>query len=131
MSFREMGNIYYKREDYKNAYFNYDSAIVYIDPNIASFAELEEKHAGLSTLVANMLLVEREDSLQRLATMSEPVLFAYLDGIIKEKIEDEKKQSVITSYSIHYTKLYDWRLGRYNCRFHSYAFGSNRNCRFG
>ncbi len=93
MSFREMGNIYYKREDYKNAYFNYDSAIVYIDPNIASFAELEEKHAGLSTLVANMLLVEREDSLQRLATMSEPVLFAYLDGIIKEKIEDEKKQS--------------------------------------
>jgi len=88
LSFQEIGEIYYGRMDYVNAYYYYDSALVSIDPEYERFAQLEERHHGLTSLVDHLLTVEREDSLQRLADMSEPVLLAYLDGIIEVKKEE-------------------------------------------
>lgn len=88
LSFREIGEIYYKRMDYVNAYYYYDSALVAINPEYEKFKELEDKHHGLSGLVDHLLTVKREDSLQRLADMQEPVLLAYLDGIIEAKREE-------------------------------------------
>ncbi|MBI9062345.1 MAG: tetratricopeptide repeat protein [Marinilabiliaceae bacterium] len=89
LSFREVGEIYYGRMDYVNAYYYYyDSALVSIDPEYEKFNQLEERHYGLTDLVDHLLTVQREDSLQRLANMSEPVLLAYLDGIIDLKKEE-------------------------------------------
>ena len=90
MSFREIGEIYYGRMDFVNAYYYYDSALVSIDSEYEKFNRLEERHHGLTGLVDHLLTVEREDSLQRLADMSEPVLLAYLDGIIEVKKEEER-----------------------------------------
>ncbi|MCG8579940.1 MAG: tetratricopeptide repeat protein [Bacteroidales bacterium] len=91
LSYREAGEIYYARMDYANAYFYYDSALVSIDEDYEKIDELKERHYGLSGLVDHLLTVQREDSLQRLADMSEPVLYAYLDDIIAEKEAEQKR----------------------------------------
>ncbi|MCU4157899.1 tetratricopeptide repeat protein [Carboxylicivirga sp. A043] len=91
LSYRESGEIYYSRMDYANAYFYYDSALVSIDEDYENIDELKERHYGLSGLVDHLLTVQREDSLQRLADMSEPVLYAYLDDIIAEKEAEQKR----------------------------------------
>lgn len=91
LSYREAGEIYYSRMDFANAYFYYDSALTVIDEDFEKIDELKERHYGLSGLVEHLLTVEREDSLQHLADMSEPVLYAYLDEIIAEKEEEQKR----------------------------------------
>jgi len=91
LSYREVGEIYYSRMDYADAYFYYDSALTVIDEEYERIDELKTLHYGLSGLIDHLLTVEREDSLQRLADMSEPVLYAYLDGIIAEKEEEQKR----------------------------------------
>jgi tetratricopeptide (TPR) repeat protein len=102
LSYREAGEIYYSRMDFANAYFYYDSALTVINDDFEQLSELKERHYGLSGLVEHLLTVQREDSLQRLADMSEPVLYAYLDGIITEKEEEQarlKKQQEEESLS--------------------------------
>ncbi|WP_439185278.1 tetratricopeptide repeat protein [Carboxylicivirga taeanensis] len=91
LSYREAGEIFYARMDYANAYFYYDSALTVINTDFEQLDELKERHYGLSGLVDHLLTVEREDSLQRLADMSEPVLYAYLDGMIAEKEAEQKR----------------------------------------
>ncbi|WP_430817578.1 tetratricopeptide repeat protein [Carboxylicivirga sp. RSCT41] len=91
LSYREAGEIYYGRMDYANAYFYYDSALVSIDEDYEQIEELKERHYGLSGLIDHLLTVQREDSLQRLADMSEPVLYAYLDDIIAKKEAEQKR----------------------------------------
>lgn len=91
LSYRESGQIYYSRMDFVDAYFYYDSALTVIGEDYEKIDELKERHYGLSGLVDHLLTVEREDSLQHLADMSEPLLYAYLDGIIAKKEEEQKR----------------------------------------
>lgn len=90
ISYREAGEIYYNRMDYPNAFFYYDSALTVINQDYELYDELVDRHKGLSGLVDHILIVQREDSLRRLADMSEPVLLAYLDGIIETKKEEQR-----------------------------------------
>jgi tetratricopeptide (TPR) repeat protein len=91
LSYREAGEIYYSHMDYANAYFYYDSALTVINEDYEKIEELKERHYGLSGLVDHLLTVTREDSLQNLADMSQPVLYAYLDDIIAAKEEEQKR----------------------------------------
>ncbi|MBK3519595.1 type IX secretion system periplasmic lipoprotein PorW/SprE [Carboxylicivirga marina] len=91
LSYREAGEIYYSHMDFANAYFYYDSALTVINEDYEQIDELKERHYGLSGLIEHLLTVEREDSLQQLADISEPVLYAYLDEIIAEKEEEQKR----------------------------------------
>ncbi|WP_430812760.1 MULTISPECIES: tetratricopeptide repeat protein [unclassified Carboxylicivirga] len=102
LSYRETGELYYAQMDYVNAFFYYDSALTVIDEEYKQMEQLKEKHYGLSGLVDHLLTVEREDSLQNLADMSEPVLYAYLDEIIADKEAQQerlKKQEAEESMS--------------------------------
>ncbi len=91
LSYRAAGEIYYDQMDYANAYFYYDSALTVINEDYERIDELKERHYGLSGLIDHLLTVQREDSLQRLADMSEPVLYAYLDDIIAQKEEEQQR----------------------------------------
>nr|WP_319401334.1 tetratricopeptide repeat protein [uncultured Carboxylicivirga sp.] len=91
-SFYDAAQIYYNGFDYPNAYYYYDSALTVVNEDFEDYDLLVERQDGLSDLVENLLTVEREDSLQRLADMSEPVLLAYLDGIIETKKKEEEER---------------------------------------
>ncbi|MBS2097778.1 type IX secretion system periplasmic lipoprotein PorW/SprE [Carboxylicivirga linearis] len=89
-SYYDAAEIYYNRFDYPNAYYHYDSALVVLDEDFENYDILMERQVGLKELTENILIVQHEDSLQRLADMSEPVLYAYLDGIIETKRKEEE-----------------------------------------
>ncbi len=87
-SYISAADIYYDRFDYPDAYYYYDSALVVINEDYEGYRDLVERHDGLSGLVENILIVEREDSLQHLADMDETALLAYLDNMIATKEEE-------------------------------------------
>lgn len=115
LSYRETGEIYYSHMDYANAYFYYDSALTVINEDYEKIDELKERHYGLGGLVDHLLTVEREDSLQRLADMSEPVLYAYLDEIIAAKeAEQERLQKLQEEESLSDAFFYQSTSGSNN-----------------
>ncbi|WP_430936332.1 hypothetical protein [Saccharicrinis sp. 156] len=95
MSFFELSEIYYDRPEYKPAYYYLDTAIVNLNENFPGLQVIEARHESLTDLVANINMVEREDSLLKVAAMPEQQRLALIDGIIedvKKRQEALKKQ---------------------------------------
>lgn len=89
LSFYEMALVFYDRPDYRLAYYNLDTAIVNLNENFPELELVTYLHTSLNDLVDHMNTVEREDSLQRIALLSESERFAFVDQLI----EDEKEQA--------------------------------------
>lgn len=70
----------------------YDSTVAVIDQNYPGYGEIVAKANGLAALVRNLDLVAREDSLQRVAMMSEPERQAYIGKLIAEVNAKEELQ---------------------------------------
>ncbi len=85
MSFYELSEVYYARPEYKPAFYNLDSAVVNLNENFPGLFEINERHESLRDLVDNINIVEREDSLISVMSLSEPERLALIDGLIKEE----------------------------------------------
>ena len=94
LSFWELGKIYYAEPDYKNAQIFFDSAVSFIDAEFEYRPEMSKISLNLNRLVENIFIVEREDSLQRIAGMNEVERNAYIKQLIDEeqKRQDELKE---------------------------------------
>ncbi|MBN2165374.1 MAG: tetratricopeptide repeat protein [Marinilabiliaceae bacterium] len=96
LSFIKMGDIYFNRPEYRKAYESYDSAVAFIPQTDTQYDLISDKYKSLKDLVNNIEIVEREDSLQLVAKMSEPVRLAFLQKIIDDEVkrvaEEKKKQ---------------------------------------
>lgn len=87
-AFLELGNIAYYRKDYKNAASYYDS-LQLSDPVFMNDAKLiQERKDALVQIVSKIDIIEREDSLQRIAAMSASDREKFVRGILK-KIRNE------------------------------------------
>lgn len=75
-------------QDYPQAKKYYDSALVVLSPQSPSYASLVSKSKSLEEAVRFITVIEREDSLQRLA--SYPV--TQVDEIVRKMIEAELKE---------------------------------------
>jgi len=60
----------------------YDSTIYFLDPSFPEYKELEEKSQNLNALVSQLKIIERQDSLQKVAKMNEPQRNALIAGLI-------------------------------------------------
>jgi len=89
-SFIMMGDIYYNKPLYKQAYLAYDSALLYIKETDPVYPAISGTHESLQQLVVNIDAKERQDSLQLLAKMSESQRIAFIDKIISD---DEKRKA--------------------------------------
>jgi tetratricopeptide (TPR) repeat protein len=83
-----VADIYFEDLNYRQAQAYYDSAMIIIDDNYPGYPELSAKYRSLTNLVDNILTVEREDSLQRIAGMPE----AEREALIAELIRDEQER---------------------------------------
>ncbi len=89
----EAADIYFARKKYKPAQAYYDSAMLFLPKEHRNYKEISEKTATLNELVKNLQIVQREDSLQKLAGMSNEERTKVIDGIIaKIRAEEIKKQ---------------------------------------
>ena len=86
-----LAQIYFDELNYKSAQSYYDSAMVVIDENYPDYQKISDRFHSLTRLTDNIYTVEREDSLQRIAAMSENERNVLIDQWIAQAAEAEEK----------------------------------------
>lgn len=93
LSFLRLGEINFDLTNYQVASAYYDSTIVTLPKDHPDYEKIVARKKTLEALVMNMNTIAREDSLQRIANMSEKERNAYIDRMIENlKREEERKQ---------------------------------------
>ncbi len=85
-----VADIYFEDLEYRNAQSYYDSAMIIIDENYPDYETVSGKYKGLTNLVDNLITVEREDSLQRIALMPEIERESLIARLLKEEQERQR-----------------------------------------
>lgn len=100
-SYLEVGNIHYKKDQFTDASLCYDSAVAIISADAKDYNAITEKQKSLNNLSKEMSIVNYEDSVQRLAQMSQPEQARFVENMInnlkeaaaaKEKAKQEAQQ---------------------------------------
>lgn len=84
-----VARLFFERGNYRMASCYYDSALAVVDQYYPGYEEIVTKSNGLSSLVKNLDQVNREDSLQRVALMSEKDRLSFINKIIENFIAAE------------------------------------------
>ncbi|MDX5320723.1 MAG: tetratricopeptide repeat protein, partial [Bacteroidota bacterium] len=87
-SFLQMADIYFSKPNYRSAQIYYDSAVYFLKPEFPDYDKLKAKQEVLSELIKNLILIQREDSLLRVAELP----LKEIDKLVEKAIEDEKKR---------------------------------------
>ena len=85
-----LGDIYFDIQNYRGAQAYYDSAMIIIDNSYSNYNSLSEQYRSLTNLVDNILMVEREDSLQQVARMPEVEREALIARLMREEQERQR-----------------------------------------
>jgi tetratricopeptide (TPR) repeat protein len=94
LSYLALGNIYLERPDYKLGQAYYDSAAATIPKEYKDYQKIQDRKTVLNELISNILVIETEDSLQRLGKLSKTELEKRVDSWIaaaKLKAEQQAK----------------------------------------
>jgi tetratricopeptide (TPR) repeat protein len=90
-SYLSLADYYYNKSDYKRAGMYYDSAVYFIDQNHPSYLALKTKSFNLNQLISQLVVIEREDSLQRVALMPETQRNDLISTIISRLATQENR----------------------------------------
>jgi len=88
----QLADILFSHKKYKLSQAYYDSTLQFLPKEFPNYKEISKKTATLTDLVSYLQLIEREDSLQKLASMTESQRNAVIDGIISKLIAEEVKK---------------------------------------
>lgn len=99
LSFVTLGDVYYKKPLYIEAFQAYDSALVFVNEANTRYAELNERHSHLTDLSSHLITIRDADSLLHLANMPSSERDKIIDDILaKQKEELDKQQKAEQSY---------------------------------
>jgi tetratricopeptide (TPR) repeat protein len=87
-----LGNVYWQKEKFADAQRCYGEAIGLLDKDRKDYEQLAERSKVLDELVPHTSAVELQDSLQRLARMSEEERNKIIDRLIADLIKKEKEE---------------------------------------
>ncbi len=87
-----LAGIYFEKPEYIQAQAYYDTALQALPREHPDYEQLKEKTIVLTDLVTNLVVVQHEDSLQRLAAMPEAERLRVIDAIIARIAEEERKK---------------------------------------
>ena len=91
-SYLTLGNLFYDQRDYIPAQAYYDSAMVNMQPSYPGYIQISVKAKNLDALVHNLNTVHFQDSVQRIARMSEAERNRLISGIIAELQVKEQRE---------------------------------------
>lgn len=91
-SYLILGIYYFNQRNYRESFFYYDSAVVFLPADFPGYPEIYERTVNLTELEGNLYTIEREDSLQYVASLPVPQRDLLITGII-QKIEQEERLS--------------------------------------
>ncbi len=95
ISYLALGNIAFNHEDYRGAKKLYDSTIITLPKKFRGRDSILAKKENLDRLVKNLNIIDREDSLQRIARRGQKGAEKYIDSLMaaeKRKEEERKEQ---------------------------------------
>lgn len=87
-----LGNIYYLVPDYHLSQAYYDTAVQSLPAEYSDLQSIKRRASVLNDLVNNLNVIEKEDSLQRLAKMPEKERLAEINKFIKKIQEEEARK---------------------------------------
>lgn len=87
LSYLRLGELFYDKPEYVPAQAYYDSCMAVIPKEYKDYDEIYLRSTALNDLVKNIVVIEREDSLQKMAGDE-----SYRDAVIQELIEAEKER---------------------------------------
>jgi tetratricopeptide (TPR) repeat protein len=100
-SYLAMATYYYEKPDYMKAGKYYDSTIYFLDRKNPDYLTLKAKSQNLNTLVSQLSIIQREDSLQRIAAMPVADRNNYISSII-DKIKKDESEGKTSEYADRY-----------------------------
>ncbi|MBP8790048.1 MAG: tetratricopeptide repeat protein [Breznakibacter sp.] len=98
LSFLALGDIFYKKPQYIEAFEAYDSAVVFLNTRHPGFDQVSERHNHLQKLSGHLKAIRQQDSLLLLAQLPEAERMARINQMLdKQKQELDKKQQATQS----------------------------------
>ena len=92
VSFLQLGKIYYNRSDYTLSKTFYDSAYVFMPEQHHYYEETEKTQKTLEKLVNHLTTISLEDSLQKLASLTESERREIIQSVIAEVVKKEQEE---------------------------------------
>lgn len=114
LSCLRLGEIYFSRKDYKNAQIYYDTCLAFLPLKYENYQEIKTTSNNLNELVKHTSVVEFEDSVQRLARMSDAERNKIIDNIIADLIKKEQQQKEEEQMANINSMLFDQQRGNPN-----------------
>lgn len=88
----KLANIYYRQPEYPGAQAYYDTAIISLPSDYPDLQSVKRRAGTLNDLVKYLNIVQREDSLQRIAQMPEKERGKFIEKLIAKIVEQEQKK---------------------------------------
>jgi tetratricopeptide (TPR) repeat protein len=93
LSYKRLGDFYYEKKKFINSKMYYDSTMANLPPEYENYAVVKEKSESLKDLVTNLLVIQNEDSLQRMRTMKPGELEKFVEKqLLAEDAEKERQR---------------------------------------
>lgn len=112
-----LADLYFEDRQYRESQAYYDSVMMVIDNNYPDYNKLSDRYKSLSRLVENIVTVEVQDSLQRLAKMPEVERNALIDKWVAQEQEKQRSAELLASQE---------QMNRGFYRANEYRFGLGR-----
>jgi outer membrane protein assembly factor BamD (BamD/ComL family) len=93
-SYLVLATHYYDKPDYIKAGRYYDSAVFFLDQKYPDYQIFKTKSQNLDALVSQLKIIQTQDSLQRVASMSETARNALISTIVAKIIQDESEGKI-------------------------------------
>jgi tetratricopeptide (TPR) repeat protein len=90
-SYLALASHFYDKPDYMKAGKYYDSAVFFIDQKNPDYLVIKERSQSLNQLVSQLTIIQAEDSLQKVAAMTENERTSYIESIIAKVLKDESE----------------------------------------
>lgn len=91
ISFLALADIFFAKKDFLPAGQYYDSTMQYLASNHPDYKTISIKAENTGYLVDYLSIVQKQDSLQRIANMSDKDRLAFIDGLIQNVRDEEQR----------------------------------------
>ena len=92
LSYLKLGEINFEQANYSSASGYYDSTMITLPKDYKDYLVISKRKETLETLIGYIKTIQREDSLQRVAKMSETDRTRFIEKMIKKIEEDEERK---------------------------------------
>lgn len=92
LSYLALAQHYYQKPVYDSAGLYYDSTMTFLSKKYDNYNKVKAIASNLNDLITNLKVVEREDSLQRMAKMEEVELNRFIDKTIQDIKNAERRR---------------------------------------